>query len=647
MSYLKFDKSLLINLEQSLPKELLRTNKAGAYHCTTIVDCNTRKQHGLLVIPIPEMDNDNHVLLSSLDETVIQHGAPFNLGIHKYQGDHYSPNGHKYLREFTCESVPKSVYRVGGVILTKEKVFISHENRILIKYTLVEAHSPTILQFRPFLAFRNANSLTHENERLNKQMREVENGMASVLYPGYPELFMQFSKPVAFVSQPDWYRGIEYLKDQERGYEYKEDLFVPGYFELPIKKGESIIFSAGVSEIKTRSLNRMYEKEISNRTFRDSFLNCLKNSAQQFYVMKNKTENYLLAGYPWFNIRARDLFIALPGTTLAIQDREAFEAIMQTAAKALKRFMEENETDKTIQEIDSPDVLLWAIWAIQQYARETSTEEAEKKYGSLVTRIIDYIVKGKHPNLFLHENGLLYSNGRDKPISWMNSTVNGRPVVARTGYLVEFNALWYNALKFAAGLLSDTNKTAQAEAWNALSEKTGASFKEMFLNGYGYLFDYVDGNFADYSVRPNMLLALSLDHSPLDKKERKIALDVVTKELLTPKGIRSLSPKSHGYNPIYAGSQTERDYAYHQGAAWPWLMGAYAEAYLKIFGLSGVSFLERMLIGYEDEMSYNGIGSISELYDGNPPFTGRGAISYAMSVAEILRVLNLLKKYNL
>lgn len=647
MSYLKFDKSLLINLEQSLPKELLRTNKAGAYHCTTIVDCNTRKQHGLLVIPIPEMDTENHVLLSSLDETVVQHGAPFNLGIHKYQGEHYSPNGHKYLREFTCESVPKSVYRVGGVILTKEKVFISHENRILIKYTLVEAHSPTVLQFRPFLAFRNANSLTHENEGINKQLREVENGMATSLYPGYPELFMQFSKPATFTYRPDWYRGIEYLKDQERGYEYKEDLYVPGYFELPIQKGESIIFSAGVSEIKTRSLSRTYEKEISNRTYRDSFLNCLKNSAQQFYVMKNKTENYLLAGYPWFNIRARDLFIALPGTTLAIQDTNAFEAIMQTAAKALKRFMEEYETDKIIQEIDAPDVLLWAVWAIQQYAKETSPEETEKKYGPLICKIIDYIIKGKHPNLFLHENGLVYSNGKEKPISWMNSTVNGRPVIARSGYLVEFNALWFNALKFASTLLSDTSKAIQKEAWNALSEKTGASFKEMFLNGYGYLFDYVDGNFADYSVRPNMLLALSLDFSPLDKKERKVALDVITKELLTPKGIRSLSPKSHGYNPIYAGSQTERDYAYHQGAAWPWLMGAYAEAYLKIFGLSGVSFLERMLIGYEDEMSYNGIGSISELYDGNPPFTGRGAISYAMSVAEILRVLNLLKKYNM
>ena len=176
MSYLKYDKSLMINLEQSLPREMLRTNKSGAYHCTSIVGCNTRKQHGLLVIPIPEMDNKAHVLLSSLDETVIQHGAPFNLGIHQYGEGIFSPNGHKYIREFECESVPKLTYRVGGVILTKEKVFISHENRILIKYTLVEAHSPTTLRFRPFLAFRNANDLCVENNALNKEMTAAKNG---------------------------------------------------------------------------------------------------------------------------------------------------------------------------------------------------------------------------------------------------------------------------------------------------------------------------------------------------------------------------------------------------------------------------------------------------------------------------------------
>ena len=177
MSYLKFDKNILTNLEQSLKKEMLRTNKSGAYHCTTIVGCNTRKQHGLLVIPIPDMDNKAHVLLSSLDETVIQHGAPFNLGLHQYGDNIFSPNGHKYIRQFECESIPVMTFRVGGVILNKEKIFISHENRILIKYTLIEAHSPTTLEFRPFLSFRNANDLCVENTELNDEIKEVDHGV--------------------------------------------------------------------------------------------------------------------------------------------------------------------------------------------------------------------------------------------------------------------------------------------------------------------------------------------------------------------------------------------------------------------------------------------------------------------------------------
>ena len=265
MSYLKFDKRLMINLEQSLPKEMLRTNQSGAYHCTTVVDCNTRKQHGLLVVPLGEGDYNPHVLLSSLDETVIQHGAAFNLGLHRYHGGVYSPNGHKYIREFDCESVPRTTYRVGGVILTKEKIFIQHENRILIRYTLVDAHSPTTLQFRPFLAFRESNALCIANDRINTECTPCDNGVSCCLYPGYPTLFMQLTHKPEFIYKPDWYHNIEYVKDLDRGVPYCEDLWVPGYFQVNIRKGESIIFSAGLSEVKPRALKAMYEAEIASR----------------------------------------------------------------------------------------------------------------------------------------------------------------------------------------------------------------------------------------------------------------------------------------------------------------------------------------------------------------------------------------------
>ena len=645
MSYIHFDKTLMTNLEEALPKEILRSNRSGAYSCSTIVDCNTRKYHGLLVVPIPELGDENYVLLSSLDETVVQHGAEFNLGLHKYQGNNFSPNGHKYIREFNCDQVPTTIYRVGGVVLKKEKVFQHYENRIIIRYTLLDAHSETTLKLRPFLAFRCVREYTHENTRVNRDYQEVSNGIKTCMYDGYPELYMQLNKKNDFVFQPDWYRGVEYPKELERGYAFNEDLYVPGYFELKIKKGESVVFSAGLSEIKTTQLKQIADFEAKIRTPRDNFYHCLVNSAHQFYYHVDG-ENYILAGYPWFKCRARDMFIALPGLTLAIDEIDQFEDVMKTAEKAIRNFINEEPVGYKIYEMEHPDVLLWAVWALQQYAKETSREQCRQKYGELLKDIMEYIRQRKHDNLFLHENGLLYANGTEKAITWMNSTVNGHPVIPRTGYIVEFNALWYNALRFVADLVREGGDAIFADVLDAQAEVTGKSFVDVFRNEYGYLLDYVDGNMMDWSVRPNMIFTVAFDYSPLDRAQKKQVLDIVTKELLTPKGIRSLSPKSGGYNPNYVGPQVQRDYAYHQGTAWPWLAGFYFEAYLRIYKMSGIGFIERYLIGYEDEMSSHCIGSISELFDGNPPFKGRGAISFAMNVAEILRILYLLSKYN-
>jgi predicted glycogen debranching enzyme len=453
---------------------------------------------------------------------------------------------------------------------------------------------------------------------------------------------MQFNKKVKFVFEPYWYNGIEYPKEQERGFPYKEDLYVPGYFELPIKKGESIIFSAGDTATNTSHLKTLYKQEVEYRTPRNSFYNCLKNSAQQFYFRPNDTDAYLLAGYPWFKVRARDLFISVPGCTLSIGDPVRFEKILHTAMPAMRNFMEKGLVDPVIKEIDQPDVPLWCIWAIQQYARNMGVEACKERYAGFVSEIIQYLSSGKHPDMKPTENGLLYANGKDKAITWMNSTVNGRPVLMRSGYIVEFNALWYNSLCFHAELNADQD-VAQT---TALIKAIDKSFPETFINGYNYLFDSVTGSVVDWSVRPNMIFAVSVPYSPLSRVQKRAIVDMVTKELLTPKGLRSLSPKSEGYSPCYVGPQPERDLVYHQGTAWPWLLGAYLESYLRVFGQSGVSFAERMLISMEEEMKLHCIGTIPELFDGNPPFTGRGAISYAMNVAAILRVVELLKKYN-
>lgn len=646
MSYLRFEKALMTNLEESLSKELLRTNRSGAYSCSTIVDCNTRKYHGLLVVPVPELDDENHVLLSSLDVTVIQHGAEFNLGLHKYQGNNYSPKGHKYIREFDCDNVPTTLYRVGGVLLKKEVVFQHYEDRILLRYTLVDAHSATTLRFRPFLAFRSVRQFTHENATASRIYFPVDNGIKTCMYAGYPDLYMQFNKKNEFIFQPDWYRGVEYPKEQERGYASNEDLYVPGYFEMNIRKGESIIFAASTAEIKSGSLKKLFEEEVNERSPRDNFFHCLVNAAHQFHISMKNDDRYLLAGYPWFKCRARDTFIALPGLTLAIDEQDYFELVMKTAERGLREFMEGKPLTVKIYEIEQPDVPLWCIWAIQQYAKEAGNEKCLQMYGKLLNDIIHFIENGKHPNLRLDANGLLYTNGRETPVTWMNSTANGRPIIPRTGYIVEFNALWYNALQFAAAMAGLNNETEKIAHYEALAELCRKSFADIFLNEYGYLFDYVDGNMMDWSVRPNMIFAVALDYSPLSQDQKKSVLDVCTRELLTPKGLRSLSPKSGGYNPIYIGPQTKRDYAYHQGTAWPWLGGFYMEACLKLYKRTRLSFIERQMVGYEDEMFSHCIGTIPELFDGNPPFCGRGAISFAINVAEVLRTLELLEKYH-
>lgn len=646
MCYLRFDKTEMTNLQDSLYKEMLLTNDLGAYCCTTLVGCNIRKYHGLLVTPVPNLDDENHVLLASLDETVIQHGAEFNLGIHKYQGENFSPKGHKYIIGFEWDKIPTTYYRIGGVILKKEIAFHNKAQRLFIRYTLEEAHSPTTLRLRPYLAFRSVRQWTHENGVADKSYEEIANGIKMNLYAGYPDLYMQVNKKNTFVYEPNWYKGLDYPKERERGYDSSEDLLVPGYFEMPIKKGETIIFSASIEAGVPAQLPQQMEDEISKAPKYDSFYHCLVNAAHQFDIEKEGM-HYILAGYPWFKCRARDTFISLPGLTLSIGEEERFDQYMATAEKAINQYIHKQPIDVQIYEMEQPDTLLWAIWCLQQYAKDTSRQKCYERYGQLIGDIIAFIRDGQHANLVVHENHLLYSNGRNTPITWMNSTANGRPIIPRSGYIVEFNALWYNALHFYALLLTETGSEEnrqKAQEYEREAEDVSQSFKKIFLNEYGYLLDYVDGPMMDWSVRPNQIFAIALDFSPLDLKERKKVLDICTKELVTPKGIRSLSPKSGGYTPMYVGPQSQRDQAYHQGTAWPWLTGFYLEAYLRIYKMSGLGYIERQLIGFEEELFYHCIGTIPELFDGNPPFSGRGAISFAMNASGILRAIRLYER---
>lgn len=646
MAYLQFDKTKLINLEYSLNKEVLRSNRAGSYACTTIIGCNTRKYHGLLVSPVEKFGGECFVFLSSLDESIVQHENQFNLGIHKYPGDNYDPKGHKYVRDFEADVTSTTVYHVGGVIFKKEILLVDQEEQVLIRYTLVEAHSPTKLRFKPFLAFRNHHQLSKANMFANTKVVKVSNGVKSKMYAGFPSLYMQFSKDVEFIQVPDWYYNIEYSEEQDRGYDFQEDLYVPGYFETSIKKGESLIFSAALKEQSPATFKRKFTNALSKRIVRNTFKDCLINAAQQFIVRRDgKTE--IIAGYPWFGAWGRDTFISLPGLTLTLDDPATFEEVADTMVNRMKGGLFPNMGGDKSPAFNSVDAPLWFFWSLQQYAKYTELpEKVWNKYEKPIKNILKGYKEGQSFNIQMHNNGLIYAGADGKSLTWMDAVYNGIPVTQRKGYAVEINALWYNAICFSLEIAEKAGDKKFVDSWKNYPDQIKGSFVATFWSDEkNYLADYVNGTQKDWSVRPNMIIAAALDYSPLTEEMKKAVIDVVTSELLTPRGLRTLSPKNVDYKGSYEGDHESRDKAYHQGTVWPWLLEPYSTAYLKLHKNSGVSHIKNILYGFEEEMMNHGIGSISEIYNGDPPHQAKGAISQAWSVAALLQMFKLLESY--
>ena len=638
MSYIHFDKLQLINLNYSLEKEIIRANRSGCYTSTTIIGCNTRKYHGLLVAPQPQIDSQLHVMLSNVHETVIQRGSSFNLGIAKYPGNYY-PRGHKYLEDFDTEPIPKLTYRVGGVVLQKEIILDSKKDRVMIRYTLLEAHSQTKLRLSPFLAFRGHHVLSKANTYVNKKFIKIENGVQFKLYDTYSPLSLQVSKENEFVPAPDWYYNIEYIMERERGYEYQEDLYVPGYLEFDIKKGESVIFSAGLEVAKAETRQASFAKEISRRIPRNSFANCLKNSAGQF-IYRRGGETRVLAGYPWFGWWGRDTFISLPGLTLTMGDKGTFLEVMDAMSKDLKGALFPNLGSGAERNRNSIDAPLWYFWALQQYVLITGDEETvRERYLGYMKKIIDGFIEGTDFNIKVLENNGLLSGGMDGvALTWMDSVTPEGPVTARIGCPVEVNALWYNALCFY-------NSLDKENALDDLAQRVKVSFVEEFWDEEkGYLADVVNKGQKDWSIRPNMIIATSLEHSPLNENQKALVLEIAKSHLLTNRGIRSLAPNDPEYKGYYQGNQLQRDRAYHQGTVWPWLMGHFAEGYLKLHGKAGIGFVDKLIQAFDGVMGQYGIGTVAEIYDGDPPHRPKGAISQASSVGELLRMMYIVDK---
>lgn len=638
MSYIEFDKEKLVNVNYSKSREILRCSRTGSFATTTLLGMNTRKYHGLFIVPQDQLDGERYLLLSNLNETLVVNDMEFHIGVNQYKGGVINPKGHKYLQKFVCDNLPTYYYRVGKFNFTKEFLFLPHEDRLIIKYSFIDDFETATMLFRPLLAFRQIHQLTHANSVANTDYTLLDNGVQYCMYERFTPLCVQTNLTPAYQHTPDWYYDFEYEEELKRGYEGYEDLYNPGILYVSMKEKELYV-SIGTTPMDPQQIATVFEKEKQEKTHRSSYFNCLKNAAEQFIVNRNG-KSYIIAGYPWFGRWGRDTFIALPGLTLALHKPELCKQILDDMLGEMQNGLFPNIGQGETAAYNSVDAPLWFVRALQQYANYThSKRKIWAEYGEKIKQILNLYKKGTLYNIKMLENGLIYAGTPNHALTWMDAVVDGKPVTPRTGCQVEINALWYNALQFSLEVAQLENDETFIQEWISLVKNFPVVFKETFWSKeIGYLADYVDGEYRNFQVRPNMMIAVSLPYTPISEKIRQLVLKKVCEELLVEKGIRTLSPNDSNYRGKYEGTQAERDAAYHQGTAWPWLLAPFADGMMAVYGKQSLALLENILYRFDSCMTEYGISTISEVTDGNPPYNANGCISQAWSVAALLHI---------
>ena len=640
MAFLKFNKSELVNLEYSLRREIMLASKTGAFCNTSIVTCNTRRYHGLLSVPIAAFDGYRHLLLSSLDESLTLRGKRFNLGIHCY-GDIYEPRGHKYIVDFDADPVPCITYKIGEIVFRKSIVLAPDEDQLLIHYELLKAPAKVKLELKPFLAFRNVHALTGENGVANTGCKEIKNGVSFNMYEGYPDLNLQLSSSAsAFNYNPAWYKGITYSDEMRRGFDCREDLFVPGVFEVELHSGDSVVFSAAAGEsVNASGLKRRFNAVVDKIGPIESFRDQLVRNADSL-IREDGGVRRIVAGYSWlYTGLLRETLATLAGLTLyGKESPDEFEEILDN----LIADNQERLSRRTTQ-VEAP---LFMAVTLQQYIAYGAKKEKDvwAKYGPVMKSIIESYLPGGREEVAMQPNGLLWAQKDGVALTWMNAYINGRAVTERPGYQVETNALWYNAIAFA--LQNEKKGSAFSKKFTPIKELIEKNYEPTFWNAeLGFLADYVDNAGQHMELRPNQLWAVSLDNKCVSDEVISEVMRLVNAELVTRRGIRTLSPRDIRYKGVYEGSQLQRDEAYHNGCAWPFLLAQYCYASFNMMGKNFIRRAEWLTEGFYEDLSKHGVGCFSELYDGDPPHEPHGAISSAMTTAALLNINWLIDKY--
>ena len=642
MAFLKFNKSELVNLSYSLRREILCANKSGAYCNTSIISCNTRRYHGLLAVTLDRFGGDRFLLLSALDETLTVNGKKFALGIHCY-GDMYEPCGHKYIIDFTADPVPTITYKIGEIIFRKSLLLVPDKDQLLIKYTLVKCPSRATLSLHPFLAFRNIHALTHCNDDACTAPTHIQNGVSFRLYPNFPNLNLQMSTSRSeFVSAPYWYNGITYSDEYRRGFDCKEDLFVPGWFEMKLSEGESVVFSASMEQESCAGLKRKFDDRVGRilpiADGHDQLLRCA-----DLLVSTHNSRKKINAGFSWmYTGLLRETLQALPGLTLyAGGDCASFEEILDNIIAD-----EQERLFRRTTQVEAPLILATVHQANIDFGADP--RKVWKKYGIILRGVLESYLPGERNEVAMQPSGLLWAQMDGVALSWMNAYIAGRAVTERAGYQVETNALWYNAICFALEMEEKfgTRGSEFIGKWKQIRDLVKANYQSTFWNAsMGCLADYVDAEGQHLEVRPNQIYALWVQYSPVDEELAPSIVRVIESELLTPRGLRTLSPRDVRYKGVYDGSQYERDLAYHNGSTRPFLLEPYVQVCFRMKGAAFWKKAEWLTEGFYEDLSKHGVGAFSELYDGDPPQEPHGAISSALSTAALLSVYYMMEKY--
>jgi predicted glycogen debranching enzyme len=637
--------------------EWLDTNGTGSYASSTILTCHTRKYHGLLVAALNDLPG-RYVLLSKFEDSLLAHDREFSLACHRYPGV-YFPRGHQYLREFRQDECPHFTFQIGDVRIRRSVMLVQGENTVLVRYAVEQSTIPLTLRLKPLLAFRAFHELRKEDVTLQPRTYPVDNGFKIQPYNGLPALFIQSSLRSMFYPAPVWYRDFEYFVEAERGYEHHEDLFQPGVLEIPLRKDGAVIIAASVQEqpaLSVRTWDRERQRRRAEaaraegvakrcrRTEVRQWLPPLVQAGRQFLARTPDGQTRIVAGYHWFETWGRDLLIALPGLTFYAGQPELGARILAELSDHEKDGLLPNCFGPRAGQhaYNSVDAALWYFWAVQQMLDHTGDLEAVRvRCWPIMERILRAYMRGTRHGIFMNQDGLIHAGDSRTQLTWMDAVVHGRPVTPRHGYAVEINALWFNAVSFADAL---AERTAISRFWERdLASRIRTAFSRMFwMPDEGYLADVFSDGHLDTSIRPNQLFAVSLPFSPLDSEQMMRVTDKVRRELLTPFGLRTLSPGNPTYKGRCEGDQASRDSAYHQGTVWPWLLGPFGDACLRVSGNRNatIRFLLENMQPLLHDMAQAGLGHVPEIYDGDPPHVRRGCIAQAWSTGELLRILS-------